>query len=57
MDKDQLRLKVNNLAKDINNKRRELALAVRCEQYEQAALLRDDARRSQQELLQLVNKK
>lgn len=57
MNKDQLRQKVTCLARDINNMRRELALAVRHEEYERAALLRIDAHRSQQELLQLVNKK
>jgi protein-arginine kinase activator protein McsA len=57
MDKDQVRQKVTFLARDINSMRRDLAIAVRHEEYKRAALLHDDACRLQQELLQLVNKK
>lgn len=55
MGNDQLRQKVTNLARDINNMRRELARAVRHEEYERAALLRDDAHRLQKKLILLVH--
>ena len=56
MAKDQPRQKVTSLARDINNMRRELAQAVRHEEYERAALLRDDARVLQKKLFLLVYK-
>lgn len=52
---EQLRQKVNGLARNINKMRSDLVLAVRCEEYEQAAQLRDYSHRLQLELIELIN--
>lgn len=58
MDKqEQLRQKVNSLARDINNMRHNLASAIQHEEFELAAQLRDDAHGLQHKLLHLINTK
>ena len=54
MDNDQLKQKVKILASDINNMRRDISLAIRFEEYEKAAQLRDEAKLLQKELLQII---
>lgn len=57
MDKERLKQKVNRTAQGVNALRTQLSHAVRNEEYEQAAVLRDEANALQRRLILLIHKK